>query len=53
MPFDEDPADNRSEIGMGMCIDEIKNLQIENKKLKTLLKASKCPNGCQDGGCSL
>ena len=32
MPFDEDPSENRSELDL--CIDEIKSLQAENKKLK-------------------
>ena len=32
MPFDEDPSDSRSELDM--CIDEIKDLQAENQRLK-------------------
>ena len=39
MPFDEDPSDSRSELDM--CIDEIKDLQAENKRLKERIEQLK------------
>jgi uncharacterized protein (UPF0335 family) len=44
--FDEDPSENRGELEM--CIDEIKELQIENKKLKKEIKEA-YNTGYRDG----